>query len=190
MQLACFVNAACLLFIAIRIQVFIFWHSHRPFSTARVPLIRRTRVVRPSHACCLSVARVLSVRRTRAVQAVARVGMKWNVVRTRHFVNAVCVQRFLIVALLVSSSYGSIKRFEVSYKKVRLWTYFHFPIFVPQRTTKSARLQANSSCDLLSFSYLCATKNNPAVRTQGGHPVVICFHFLIFVLQRTTIMQL
>ena len=58
MQLACFVNAACLLFIAIRIQVFIFWHSHRPFSTARVPLIRRTRVVRPSHACCLSVARV------------------------------------------------------------------------------------------------------------------------------------
>ena len=41
-------------------------------------------------------------------------------------------------------------------------------------------------CDLLSFSYLCATKNNMITFAHAQDLVVICFHFLIFVLQRTT----
>ena len=48
----------------------------------------------------------------------------------------------------------------------------------------------SSSCDLLSFSYLCATKNNTFLQQLDEEVVVICFHFLIFVPQRTTITTL
>ena len=89
---------------------------------------------------------------------------------------------------------------------------FHFLIFVPQRTThtlmkvfikqlwfafiflslchkeQQARIEClkTACCDLLSFSYLCATKNNELHLYQTLPLVVICFHFLIFVPQRTT----
>ena len=89
---------------------------------------------------------------------------------------------------------------------------FHFLIFVPQRTTlRRLRISmwrlwfafiflslchkeqlwlgdklCDASCDLLSFSYLCATKNNIFFKFSMRKYVVICFHFLIFVPQRTT----
>ena len=90
---------------------------------------------------------------------------------------------------------------------------FHFLIFVPQRTTFSLNFPCANMlwfafiflslchkeqqrrriydtilrCDLLSFSYLCATKNNYDITVNSNGTVVICFHFLIFVPQRTTL---
>ena len=42
-------------------------------------------------------------------------------------------------------------------------------------------------CDLLSFYYLCRTGNNIRERLTGQIPVVICFHFTIFVVLETTL---
>ena len=47
-------------------------------------------------------------------------------------------------------------------------------------------LKNKKRCDLLSFYYLCRTRNN---RVQLAPPqvlVVICFHFTIFVVLGTT----
>ena len=41
-------------------------------------------------------------------------------------------------------------------------------------------------CDLLSFYYLCRTRNNLPLSLSTLHPVVICFHFTIFVVLGTT----
>ena len=89
---------------------------------------------------------------------------------------------------------------------------FHFTIFVVLETTATAfpptrpalwfafillslsywkqqvtyKEYAYTSCDLLSFYYLCRTGNN---RSAGDHfytSVVICFHFTIFVVLETT----
>ena len=43
-----------------------------------------------------------------------------------------------------------------------------------------------SCCDLLSFSYLCRTDNNPTTWVSTTGSVVICFHFPIFVVLTTT----
>ncbi len=43
-----------------------------------------------------------------------------------------------------------------------------------------------SSCDLLSFSYLCRTDNNSLMTIKFDYVVVICFHFPIFVVLTTT----
>ena len=92
---------------------------------------------------------------------------------------------------------------------------FHFTIFVVLETTNSRvhsyiyelwfafillslsywkqpadgvpRLRAR--CDLLSFYYLCRTGNNACIRTSTIRPVVICFHFTIFVVLETTRIQ-
>ena len=42
-------------------------------------------------------------------------------------------------------------------------------------------------CDLLSFYYLCRTGNNYIEFHRRPPPVVICFHFTIFVVLETTI---
>ena len=42
------------------------------------------------------------------------------------------------------------------------------------------------SCDLLSFYYLCRTGNNTQNQCLTSPPVVICFHFTIFVVLETT----
>ena len=42
-------------------------------------------------------------------------------------------------------------------------------------------------CDLLSFYYLCRTRNNFATRSKDVLAVVICFHFTIFVVLETTV---
>ena len=41
-------------------------------------------------------------------------------------------------------------------------------------------------CDLLSFYYLCRTRNNLLCDEDGKCVVVICFHFTIFVVLGTT----
>ena len=41
-------------------------------------------------------------------------------------------------------------------------------------------------CDLLSFYYLCRTGNNIGICIIYREPVVICFHFTIFVVLETT----
>ena len=44
-----------------------------------------------------------------------------------------------------------------------------------------------TGCDLLSFYYLCRTGNNGWAERSGATPVVICFHFTIFVVLETTL---
>ena len=51
------------------------------------------------------------------------------------------------------------------------------------RTMRPAR----SCCDLLSFHYLCAIRNSTGGYPPGKSDVVICFHFIIFVLLETAI---
>ena len=63
---------------------------------------------------------------------------------------------------------------------------FHFTIFVVLGTTPSFFQSAFASCDLLSFYYLCRTRNNTAQGRQRSALVVICFHFTIFVVLGTT----
>ena len=43
------------------------------------------------------------------------------------------------------------------------------------------------SCDLLSFYYLCRTRNNITQVVRILDHVVICFHFTIFVVLETTL---
>ena len=45
-------------------------------------------------------------------------------------------------------------------------------------------------CDLLSFHYLCAIRNSYPVQKGGFSVVVICFHFIIFVLLGTARIRL
>ena len=72
----------------------------------------------------------------------------------------------------------------VSYQEVVIC--FHFTIFVVLGTTKPRCLSPPSRCDLLSFYYLCRTRNNPHVVKASFPLVVICFHFTIFVVLGTT----
>ena len=63
---------------------------------------------------------------------------------------------------------------------------FHFTIFVVLGTTSKRILRTNLSCDLLSFYYLCRTRNNTFIYFFSLTLVVICFHFTIFVVLGTT----
>ena len=45
------------------------------------------------------------------------------------------------------------------------------------------------SCDLLSFHYLCAIRNSQTSYLYQASLVVICFHFIIFVLLGTALME-
>ena len=63
---------------------------------------------------------------------------------------------------------------------------FHFTIFVVLETTAADEVQDENSCDLLSFYYLCRTGNNRSIGYDKVLPVVICFHFTIFVVLETT----
>ena len=63
---------------------------------------------------------------------------------------------------------------------------FHFTIFVVLGTTNAADVLKYASCDLLSFYYLCRTRNNNSWIWVLANSVVICFHFTIFVVLGTT----
>ena len=63
---------------------------------------------------------------------------------------------------------------------------FHFTIFVVLGTTRVFQSSPSFCCDLLSFYYLCRTRNNPCPHTARPQAVVICFHFTIFVVLGTT----
>ena len=62
---------------------------------------------------------------------------------------------------------------------------FHFIIFVLLGTASLQIPPTLSRCDLLSFHYLCAIRNSQARRRAQIKNVVICFHFIIFVLLGT-----
>ena len=47
-------------------------------------------------------------------------------------------------------------------------------------------MEMSDSCDLLSFYYLCRTRNNHRLSFNPHSRVVICFHFTIFVVLGTT----
>ena len=64
---------------------------------------------------------------------------------------------------------------------------FHFTIFVVLETTNSVGFTDKERCDLLSFYYLCRTRNNLGSRWLFWTLVVICFHFTIFVVLETTV---
>ena len=98
------------------------------------------------------------------------------------------------------------------YGHVQVVICFHFTIFVVLTTTWTnqsiplcklwfafillslsywqqpvgVREQARQCCDLLSFYYLCRTDNNIRTLSMLEIPVVICFHFTIFVVLTTT----
>ena len=63
---------------------------------------------------------------------------------------------------------------------------FHFTIFVVLGTTLMKESTEKKRCDLLSFYYLCRTRNNAFLTAPLRNPVVICFHFTIFVVLGTT----
>ena len=63
---------------------------------------------------------------------------------------------------------------------------FHFTIFVVLGTTGGIGYTDVVGCDLLSFYYLCRTRNNYDTNLQMIIYVVICFHFTIFVVLGTT----
>ena len=63
---------------------------------------------------------------------------------------------------------------------------FHFTIFVVLETTGVIIQERKGGCDLLSFYYLCRTGNNYIFYVYSFFPVVICFHFTIFVVLETT----
>ena len=63
---------------------------------------------------------------------------------------------------------------------------FHFTIFVVLGTTENIRYASTVCCDLLSFYYLCRTRNNHHLSFNLPSQVVICFHFTIFVVLGTT----
>ena len=62
---------------------------------------------------------------------------------------------------------------------------FHFIIFVLLGTAEYGGFMDEMSCDLLSFHYLCAIRNSYAIYLIASAIVVICFHFIIFVLLGT-----
>ena len=63
---------------------------------------------------------------------------------------------------------------------------FHFTIFVVLGTTEDNAYICAICCDLLSFYYLCRTRNNSGRYGRCRTYVVICFHFTIFVVLGTT----
>ena len=62
---------------------------------------------------------------------------------------------------------------------------FHFIIFVLLETAAGKVTLIGIRCDLLSFHYLCAIRNSISKIERGRFSVVICFHFIIFVLLET-----
>ena len=64
---------------------------------------------------------------------------------------------------------------------------FHFIIFVLLETADRKRNTIKGRCDLLSFHYLCAIRNSFWSTSSCIGTVVICFHFIIFVLLETAV---
>ena len=73
------------------------------------------------------------------------------------------------------------------YASLLLWFAFIFVSLSYWQQRRGQEYFFHSSCDLLSFLYLCRTGNNTATSTNWGATVVICFHFCIFVVLATTI---
>ena len=70
----------------------------------------------------------------------------------------------------------------------RSWLWFAFILLSLSYWQQHIRRGpiAHSSCDLLSFYYLCRTDNNGHFLFRRSVLVVICFHFTIFVVLTTT----
>ena len=68
----------------------------------------------------------------------------------------------------------------------RLWFAFILLSLSYWKQRWASRTGTSLSCDLLSFYYLCRTGNNGGRPRHRIHPVVICFHFTIFVVLETT----
>ena len=68
---------------------------------------------------------------------------------------------------------------------IRVVICFHFIIFVLLGTAVVIRYPHRPGCDLLSFHYLCAIRNSSTYPDSLEQAVVICFHFIIFVLLGT-----
>ena len=114
---------------------------------------------------------------------------------------------FILLSLSYWKQHLSISDWEIS-----VVICFHFTIFVVLETTGRQHAIPSSllwfafillslsywkqrgsiiviltgCCDLLSFYYLCRTGNNITVLGSANWPVVICFHFTIFVVLETT----
>ena len=67
---------------------------------------------------------------------------------------------------------------------------FHFIIFVLLETAICRMNNELYSCDLLSFHYLCAIRNSAIHVDMRRIAVVICFHFIIFVLLGTADLEI
>ena len=68
----------------------------------------------------------------------------------------------------------------------KLWFAFILLSLSYWKQLKSPVVSNKSSCDLLSFYYLCRTGNNEEPSSALSGLVVICFHFTIFVVLETT----
>ena len=68
---------------------------------------------------------------------------------------------------------------------LRLWFAFISLSLCYQGQPTNNRRPTTSSCDLLSFHYLCAIRDSFHLWFQIQGLVVICFHFIIFVLSGT-----
>ena len=128
----------------------------------------------------------------------------------KHYLNTRLLLWFAFI--FVSLSYWQQRKYT-SVRGYSVVICFHFCIFVVLATTSRRQTPATrmlwfafifvslsywqqpinynitpqSSCDLLSFLYLCRTGNNNAPLKKEGDDVVICFHFCIFVVLATTI---
>ena len=87
--------------------------------------------------------------------------------------------------ILLSLSYWK-QQYAVSLYHGYVVICFHFTIFVVLETTSYRPNTWIRCCDLLSFYYLCRTGNNSHRNRHLHIPVVICFHFTIFVVLETT----
>ena len=70
--------------------------------------------------------------------------------------------------------------------QIKLWFAFILLSLSYWKQQLQPKTGTTHCCDLLSFYYLCRTGNNPDVIPDNELPVVICFHFTIFVVLETT----
>ena len=109
------------------------------------------------------------------------------VLETTGFKPVVVQEGLWFAFILLSLSYWK-QRHQLDKPQPGVVICFHFTIFVVLETTKLRKNLAQLSCDLLSFYYLCRTGNNAAAGIEPALPVVICFHFTIFVVLETTML--
>ena len=88
--------------------------------------------------------------------------------------------------ILLSLSYWKQRQLRSQIWVVPLWFAFILLSLSYWKQRMKSYEAEGTGCDLLSFYYLCRTGNNMAGGAQRSRPVVICFHFTIFVVLETT----